>query len=68
VMRSTRSHPPLPLPVGRRGGFLGKAVVDAEGAADHEETIGDVVSGAESEFFDMGVDEEWPDFHGKRQG
>ena len=42
----------LPFPV--RRGFLGKAVVDAEGAADYEEAIGYVVGGAKCEFLDVG--------------
>ena len=52
----------LPLPVLWRCGFLRKAVVDAESAADHEQAVGYIVSGAEREFFDAGVDEEWPNF------
>ncbi len=36
----------LPLPVRRGGGFLGKAVIDAEGAADDEQAVGYIVSGA----------------------
>ena len=56
----------LPLPVRRRGGFLGKAVVDAKGAPDYEQTVGDVVGGAKSEFLDVGVDEEWSNFQSER--
>jgi hypothetical protein len=54
--------------VRRRGGFLRKAVVYPEGTPDYEQAVGDIVSGAESEFLDVGVDEEWANFQGERQG
>jgi hypothetical protein len=51
----------------RRGcGFLGKAVVDAEGAADYKKTIGYVVGGAKCKFLDAGVDEKRADFQSER--
>jgi len=56
----------LPLPVGRGRGFLWKAIVDAKGAADYEEAIGYVVSGAQREFLDAGVDEKRADFQSER--
>jgi hypothetical protein len=49
-----------------RGGFLGKAVVDSEGATDYEQAIGYVVSGAESEFLDAGIDEKRTHFQSDR--
>ena len=52
----------LPLPVRRSSGFLGKAVINPEGAPDDEQAVGDVVSGAEGEFPDAGVDQEGADF------
>jgi hypothetical protein len=54
------------LPVWRRGGFLGKTVIDTEGAPDDEHAVGDVVSGAKSEFLDVGVEEKWPNFQRER--
>jgi hypothetical protein len=42
--------------VRRLGGFLGKAVIDAESAADNEEAVGYVVCGTDGEFLDAGVD------------
>lgn len=45
----------------RRGGFLRKAVIDAEGTPDYEQAVGDIVSGTESELLDVGVDQERPD-------
>lgn len=54
----------LPFPV--RRGFLGKAVVDAEGPADYEEAIRYVVGGAKCEFLDVSIDEKSADFQSKR--
>ena len=55
----------LPLPVRRSGGFLGKAVINPESAADYEQAVGEVVNGPESEFLDVGVDQERPNFQGE---
>ena len=55
----------LPLPVRRGGGLLGKTVVDAEGAADCEQAVGEVVREAQSEFLDAGVDKKRSNFEGE---
>ncbi len=52
----------LPDPVG--DGVGGEGVVEAEGAADGEAAVGDVVGVAGGPFFLMIVDEEWADFEG----
>ena len=56
----------LPLPVWRGSGFLGEAVVDPVGAADYEQAVGYVVSGAKSELLDASVNQEWSNFQGER--
>ena len=47
VVRSTRSHPPH-CQCGGLGGFLGQAVVDAEGTPDYEQAVGYFMSWSES--------------------
>src|SRR5205823_6594273 len=55
----------LPLPVRRRG-FLRQTVVQAEGAANHEQALGDVVSRTKSKFLDAGVEQKRAHFQRER--
>lgn len=55
----------LPLPVRRGGGFLGKAVIHAEGTPDDEQPVGHIVRGAKREFLDAGIDQKRANLQGK---
>ena len=52
----------LPAPAERLGFLGGEAVVEAVGAADYEEVVGDFVGRAGGEFFEFGIDVEGADF------